>query len=123
MPKKIYIVIWLISILIFSSSILAENISTLLEEGIYAEETKGDLDEAMTIYQKIIDENAGNSANIAEAYYLALKKCRFGEVYNICSGKTYSIKYILDTLLGMTDKKIKVNTDTARFRKKETTII
>ena len=53
MPKKIYIVIWLISILIFSSSILAENISTLLEEGIYAEETKGDLDEAMSIYQKI----------------------------------------------------------------------
>jgi TonB family protein len=58
-----------ISILLFSSSLWGEDVSSLLEKAIYAEETKGDLNEAMRIYQKIIDENAGNSAKIAEAYY------------------------------------------------------
>jgi hypothetical protein len=69
MARKFFVILWLISILVFSSSVWGENVSTLLEEGIYAEETKGDMDEAMTIYKKIIDENVGNSANIAEAYY------------------------------------------------------
>ena len=69
MARRLLIFLWLISILAFNSSAWADTVSTLLEEGIYAEETKGDLDEAMKIYQKIIDENAGNSANIAEAYY------------------------------------------------------
>ena len=69
MAKKIFVFSWLISTLLFSSTVWAEDVSTLLEEGIYAEETKGDLGEAMIIYQKIIDENDGNSANIAEAYY------------------------------------------------------
>ena len=69
MIKKSLIILLLFTILAFNSSAWGNTVSTLLEEGIYAEETKGDLDEAMTIYQKIIDENAGNSANIAEAYY------------------------------------------------------
>ena len=69
MSRKLLIVISIITILAFNLSAFGEDVSTLLEEGIYAEETKGDLDEAMTIYKKIIDENTGNSANIAEAYY------------------------------------------------------
>ncbi len=73
MAKKSFTALLLL-ILIFSFSVPAEDISTLLEEGIYTEETKGNLDEAMAIYKKIIDENMGNSANIAEAYY-RLGKC------------------------------------------------
>ena len=56
MARKIFVILWLISILVFSSSAWGENVSTLLEEGIYAEETKGDLNEAITIYKKIIDK-------------------------------------------------------------------
>jgi len=69
MGKKPLMILLAISTLLCTSSVWGDTVSTLLEEGIYAEETKGNLDEAMTIYQKIIDENAGNSANIAEAYY------------------------------------------------------
>lgn len=69
MSKKLLIVISIISILAFNLSAFGETVSALLEEGIYAEETKGDLDEAILIYHKIIDENTGNSADIAEAYY------------------------------------------------------
>ena len=43
----------------FTSSVFSANVSTLLEKGIYAEETKGDLDEAISIYQKIVDKNTG----------------------------------------------------------------
>ncbi|MBN1905963.1 MAG: tetratricopeptide repeat protein [Deltaproteobacteria bacterium] len=46
-----------------------DTVTNLLEEGIYAEDTKGDLDEAITIYKKIIDENEGNRINISKAYY------------------------------------------------------
>lgn len=68
MAKKI-ITLLAISICFFSSSAFCANVSTLLEEGIYAEETKGDLDEAIMIYRKIIDENGGKGGSIAEAYY------------------------------------------------------
>jgi TonB family protein len=69
MNRRSFMFLLVISILLFSSSLWGEDVSTLLEKAIYAEETKGDLNEAMRIYQKIIDENAGNSAKIAEAYY------------------------------------------------------
>lgn len=69
MPRKLFVILWLISTLVFSSSVWGENVSTLFEEGIYAEETKGDLDEAITIYQKILDKNEGNRTSIAKVYY------------------------------------------------------
>jgi hypothetical protein len=69
MIRKLLIILLIISSLIFSSSVWGDSVSTLLEEGIYAEETKGDLDEAISIYKKIIDENEGNRINIAKAYY------------------------------------------------------
>ena len=94
MARKIFVILWLISILVFSSSAWGENVSTLLEEGIYAEETKGDLDEAMTIYKKIIDENVGNSANIAEAYY------RLGTCYLKTGDETKAIEMFKKLLTG-----------------------
>jgi tetratricopeptide (TPR) repeat protein len=69
MARKLLVILWFLSVLISSSSVWAENVSTLLEEGIYAEETKGDLDEAIKIYQKIINDNKSNIASIAKAYY------------------------------------------------------
>ena len=40
--------------------VYSQSTSELLEKGIYAEETKGDIEGAITIYQKLIDEAKAN---------------------------------------------------------------
>ncbi len=69
MGRKLYFTILIAALLSLSSSVWGDTVSILLEEGIYAEETKGDLDEAISIYQRIIDENYGNMVGIAKAYF------------------------------------------------------
>ena len=54
--------------------------------------------------------------DVARAYRLVLEKGKNGEVYNICSGKSYSIKTILQTLVSFSDQPIKVKKDPARLR-------
>jgi GDP-4-dehydro-6-deoxy-D-mannose reductase len=55
--------------------------------------------------------------DIVNAYWLATEKCKFGEPYNICSGKTWSIKSVLDFLLSKSTKKdIKIENDPIRMR-------
>ena len=49
--------------------------------------------------------------DMVRAYWLALEKCEPGEVYNICSGKAWTIQQMLDLLLGMTKAKIEVRQD------------
>ncbi len=61
--------------------------------------------------------------DIVRAYLLALKKCDFNEVYNVCSGKSHSIREILDILLGFTDKEVQIRTDTAKLRKGDISIL
>jgi GDP-4-dehydro-6-deoxy-D-mannose reductase len=57
--------------------------------------------------------------DIVKAYLLALEKCNFNEVYNICSGNTYSIREILNILLSLTDKDIRVESDPTKLRKND----
>lgn len=52
----------------------AQSISELLEKGIYTEETVGDLDAAIKIYEKIVDEDQANRKLVAEAQ-LRLGQC------------------------------------------------
>jgi GDP-4-dehydro-6-deoxy-D-mannose reductase len=56
-------------------------------------------------------------------YWLALEKGESGEVYNICSGKSYAIQEVLDLLLDMTDKKIEVREDAKRLRPSDVPIL
>jgi len=49
-------------------------------------------------------------------YQLLLEKGEPGEVYNIGSGRSYEIKYILDMLLSFSDKKITIETDPSLMR-------
>ncbi len=51
-----------------------------------------------------------------EGYRLLAEKGEPGDVYNIGSGKSYEIKFILDTLLSFSEKEIKVETDPALLR-------
>ena len=50
------------------------------------------------------------------AYWLALEKGKAGEVYNICSEQTWSIREILDKLLSHSKATIDVKQDPARLR-------
>jgi len=54
--------------------------------------------------------------DIAKAYWLAAMKCKPGEVYNICRGGTWTVREMLDMLLGMSNEKIEVKQDADRLR-------
>jgi GDP-4-dehydro-6-deoxy-D-mannose reductase len=58
------------------------------------------------------------------AYWLASEKCKFGEPYNICSGKSRSIRSILDILLDLSAvKNIEIKQDQARMRPSDVPVI
>jgi GDP-4-dehydro-6-deoxy-D-mannose reductase len=61
--------------------------------------------------------------DMVRAYWLALEKCPGGEVYNICSGKAWRIKDVLEMLLGMTKVKIEVREDPARLRPSDVPVL
>ena len=61
--------------------------------------------------------------DMVRAYVLALEKCEPGEVYNICSGKAWTIQKLLDHLLGLTKVKIEVRQDPARLRPSDVPIL
>ncbi len=50
-------------------------VSDLLEQGIYAEETKGDIDEAITLYRKALAESKASQSAAAQALF------RLGQCY------------------------------------------
>jgi len=54
--------------------------------------------------------------DMVRAYWLAIQKGKSGEVYNICSGNVVSIKILLNRLLNMSKKKIKIIEDSKRLR-------
>jgi GDP-4-dehydro-6-deoxy-D-mannose reductase len=61
--------------------------------------------------------------DMVRAYWLALEKGEPGEVYNICSGKAYAIREVLDLLLGMTKSRIEVRPDPKRLRPSDVPVL
>ncbi len=61
--------------------------------------------------------------DMVRAYVLALEKCEPGEVYNICRGRCWSIREVLDMLLARTKVKIEVHQDPARLRPSDVQIL
>ncbi len=61
--------------------------------------------------------------DIVRAYWLALEKCEPGVVYNLASGKTHTIQFILDTLLSFSDIDIEVVKDPERMRPSDVMIL
>lgn len=51
------------------------------------------------------------------AYVGLIEKGKTGEVYNVCSGRSYSLENILKRLLSFTQKEISVRVDTQKLRK------
>ncbi|MDA1277455.1 MAG: tetratricopeptide repeat protein [Verrucomicrobia bacterium] len=62
-------------ILLTSPAQAAESLSVLLQKGIFAEETEGNLDAAIKIYEGIVKEGESNRALVAQAQY-RLGVCR-----------------------------------------------
>ncbi len=54
--------------------------------------------------------------DVVRAYRLIMEHGAPGSVYNIASGQTWSIRQLLDTLLGYCDRAIRVEIDPARVR-------
>lgn len=61
--------------------------------------------------------------DIVRAYWLATEKCVAGEVYNICSGRDWKIKDMLNYLLSISKVKVEVKQDTARMRPSDVQIL
>jgi GDP-4-dehydro-6-deoxy-D-mannose reductase len=61
--------------------------------------------------------------DMVRAYWLALEKCEPGDVYNICTGRSWSIQEVLDLLFSMTKAKIEVRQDPARLRPSDVPIL
>lgn len=61
--------------------------------------------------------------DIVKAYFLTLQKGKIGEIYNICSGKSFEIQQILDKLLDMSEKNIEVKVDPDKVRKVDIPIL
>lgn len=55
--------------------------------------------------------------DIVSGYYLLMKRGKPGEVYNIGSGKIYSLKKVLEYLVSLSSRKIRVEIDKTRLRK------
>lgn len=61
--------------------------------------------------------------DMVRGYWLSTEKCEPGEVYNICSGKDWSIKEVLDILLSFSDIKVKVQQEQSRLRPSDVMIL
>lgn len=57
--------------------------------------------------------------DIVRGYRLLAEKGRTGRVYHFCSGKAVSIQKVLDSLLRLSSKRIKVKVDKSRLRKND----
>jgi len=57
------------------------------------------------------------------AYWLCLEKGEVGEVYNIGTGKAYSMKEVLDMLLSFSNLNIKIEVDPERLRPSDVPIL
>ena len=61
--------VFLLTVSLLSSVVSAKSTSVLLQEGLYAEEIKGDLDAAIKIYEQVIAESKEAQQAAAQATY------------------------------------------------------
>ncbi|KKL97918.1 hypothetical protein LCGC14_1829630 [marine sediment metagenome] len=61
--------------------------------------------------------------DIARAYWLAVNKCKPGDVYVLASGETRTVQEMLDTLLGFSDVNVEVKQDPKRMRPSDVEVL
>jgi len=60
--------------------------------------------------------------DVANAYWLIIKKGKPGQAYNICLGKAHSIKYILETLVLLSKVKVDVKVEADKMRSNDVSL-
>ena len=61
--------------------------------------------------------------DVVSAYRVAVEKCKYGEVYNIATGRGWEIREILDMMIGITGREIKIEHDETRMRPSDVPIL
>jgi GDP-4-dehydro-6-deoxy-D-mannose reductase len=61
--------------------------------------------------------------DMVRAYWLALEHGEPGEVYNLCSGRGYTIRNVLEILLGLGTVRVEVREDPARLRPSDVQVL
>jgi GDP-4-dehydro-6-deoxy-D-mannose reductase len=77
---------------------------------------KGRRDPVMWVGNLDASRDFTDVRDVVAGYFLALDKGKPGEVYNICSETSRTIREILDNLLAMSKARIEVKQDPARLR-------
>jgi len=89
-----------------------------------AEIEKGKKEPVISVGNLEAKRDFSDVRDAVRAYWLASEKCDFGEPYNVCSGKTWSIKSVLDLLLEMSQvKNIEVRQDSSRMRPSDVPVL
>src|SRR3989344_1631419 len=89
-----------------------------------AEIEKGKKEPVISVGNLEAKRDFSDVRDAVRAYWLASERCDFGEPYNVCSGKTWSIKSVLDLLLGMSKvKNIEVRQDSSRMRPSDVPVL
>ncbi len=61
--------------------------------------------------------------DMVRAYWLALEHGAPGEVYNLCSGRGYTVRNVLEILLALAQTKVEIREDSARLRPSDVEIL
>lgn len=61
--------------------------------------------------------------DVVRAYWLAVNRCTPGEAYVIASGKSYTVREMLDLLLSMSNVEVKVKEDPDRMRPSDVMVL
>jgi len=88
-----------------------------------AEIEKGLIEPIMYVGNLNAKRDFSDVRDVVRAYWLAVTKCEYGDVYNICSERVRTIQFVLDLLLGVTNKNIEIKKDPARMRPSDVEIL
>ncbi len=61
--------------------------------------------------------------DVVRGYWLAVQKGKSGEIYQICSGNAYSIRKVLQILMGYSNKDIDIKVDPTRMRPSDVPVL
>ncbi|MFH0952034.1 MAG: GDP-mannose 4,6-dehydratase [Patescibacteria group bacterium] len=70
----------------------------------------------LTVGNLEVKRDISDVRDVVIAYADLMEKGRPGEIYNVCSGQSYTIKYILEKLISYSDKEIQYQVDKSLFR-------
>lgn len=78
---------------------------------------KGRIDPVMKVGNISVERDYTDVRDVVCAYGGLIEKGKPGEVYNVCSGRSYSLQSVLELLLSFTQRDITVRVDSQKLRK------